>query len=123
MKLQSKYQTKCKLKKGDKVIVLSGRSKGETGTIDKVDRKTEKVFLSGVNIYKRHTRPSSQDDLGGIVDKVMPLPISNVALLDPKRTKQPGFPTKLRGNLKRGSRHFLRRPFRVRIPSEGVLPP
>lgn len=87
MKSLSKYQTKCRLRKGDKVIVLSGRSKGETGTIDKINKKSEKVFLAGVNIYKKHTKPSSQDDLGGIIDKVMPLHLSNVALLDPKKNK------------------------------------
>ena len=73
--------------KGDEVVVLNGKSKGETGKIDKVDKKSGKVFVSGVNISKRHTRPGTTNEEGGILDKAMPLDISNVALVDPKSKK------------------------------------
>ena len=83
----SKYQVKCKLLKGDEVVVLTGKSKGETGKIDKVDRKSGKVYVGGVNLFKRHTRPNSAEEEGGIFDKAMPLDLSNVALVDPKTKK------------------------------------
>ncbi len=84
-KQPSKYQVRCRLKKGDEVVVTAGKSKGETGKIDSVDRKHGKVFVAGVNLAKRHTRPNMQDQVGGIVDKVMGLDFSNVMLLDPKK--------------------------------------
>ncbi|SMF20802.1 50S ribosomal protein L24 [Pseudobacteriovorax antillogorgiicola] len=85
---QTKYQVKCKLVKGDEVVVLTGKSKGETGKIDRVSRKSGKVYVGGVNLAKRHTRPGTTSEEGGILDKAMPLDISNVALVDPK-TKKP----------------------------------
>ena len=84
----TKYQVKCKLIKDDEVVVLTGKSKGQTGKVTRVDRKAGKVFVGGVNISKRHTRPGTTSEEGGILDKVMPLDISNVALVDPK-TKKP----------------------------------
>ena len=84
---QTKYEVKCKLRKDDEVVVLIGKSKGETGKISRVDRKKGKVFVAGVNTYKRHTRPGTSNEEGGILDKVMPLDISNVALVDPKSKK------------------------------------
>lgn len=87
MSEQTKYQVKCKLVKGDEVVVLTGKSKGETGKIDRVDLKKGKVFVGGVNLYKRHTRPGTTSEEGGILDKAMPLDMSNVALVDPKSKK------------------------------------
>lgn len=81
----TKYQVKSRLKKGDEVIVTAGKCKGESGKIQNVDRKHGKIFVEGVNISKRHTRPNMQDQVGGIVDKVMGLAVSNVMLLDPKK--------------------------------------
>ncbi len=86
-KQKNKQQVKCKLKKGDEVIVLSGRSKGKTGKIDRVDRKHDRVFLQGVHMTKRHARPNMQNQEGGIVDVVVPLSFSKVALLDAKSKK------------------------------------
>lgn len=83
----TKHQVKCKLIKGDEVVVLTGKSKGETGKIDRVDRKSGKVYISGVNLFKRHTKPGTSSEEGGILDKAMPLDISNVALVDPKTKK------------------------------------
>jgi large subunit ribosomal protein L24 len=88
MEQKTKYQTKFKVRKGDEVQILTGKSKGETGKIDKVDFKKNRVYVSGLNIYKRHTKPGGPAQEGGIIDKVMPVHVSNVALLDPK-TKKP----------------------------------
>ena len=83
----SKYEVKCKLKKGDEVIVLKGRSKGVVGKIDAVIRKDLTVLLAGVNVSKKHVKPDMKNPDGGIVDKAMPIAISNVALVDPKTRK------------------------------------
>ena len=77
---------KLKLKKGDKVIVITGKDKGKTGEITKVLVKESKVIVSGINVAKRHTKPS-QENAGGIVSKEMPIHISNVAFVDPKTSK------------------------------------
>ena len=72
-----------RLRKGDDVVVISGRDKGMTGSILKVIRSKDRVIMDGINMVKRHTRPS-QSQPGGIVDKEAPIHISNVALADPK---------------------------------------
>ena len=77
---------KLKLKKGDKVIVITGKDKGKTGEITKVLVKESKVIVSGINVAKRHTKPS-QENAGGIISKEMPIHISNVAFVDPKTSK------------------------------------
>ena len=77
---------KLKIKKGDKVIVLTGREKGKTGEVVRVLRKEDRVLVQGVNLIKRHTRPS-QVSAGGIIEKEAPLHISNVAHVDPKGDK------------------------------------
>ena len=84
----SKYEVKCKLKKGDEVIVTKGRAKGVIGKIDAVIRKDLTVLLAGANVSKKHVKPDLKNPDGGIVDKAMPIAISNVALVDPK-TKKP----------------------------------
>jgi len=77
---------KLKLKKGEKVIVTTGKDKGKTGEITTVFPKENKVVVSGVNMVKRHTKPS-QESAGGIISKEMPIHVSNVALVDPKTGK------------------------------------
>jgi large subunit ribosomal protein L24 len=77
---------KMKLKKGDDVIVISGREKGKQGKIVKVIPDERRVVIGGVNKMKRHTKPS-RDGAGGIVEKEMPLHASNVMLVDPKSGK------------------------------------
>ena len=72
-----------RLRKGDDVVVISGRDKGKTGSILRVIRSEDRVIVDGINMVKRHTRPS-QSQPGGIVDKEAPIHISNVALADPK---------------------------------------
>ena len=78
--------TKFKLKKGDSVIVLSGRDKGKSGEIIEVIRAENRVKVRGINVVKRHQRPT-QTQQGGIIEMEAPLHISNVALRDPKTGK------------------------------------
>ena len=72
-----------KFRKGDQVIVLTGRDKGKKGEILKIMPKDARVLVQGVNIVKRHQRPS-QTQAGGIIEKEAPIHLSNVALVDPK---------------------------------------
>ena len=74
----------AKIKKGDRVVVLAGKDKGRQGTVLKVLPKEDRVFVGGVNMVKRHTRPSQSDPQGGIKHKEAALHISNVAFADPK---------------------------------------
>ena len=71
----------AKLKKGDRVVVLTGKDKGKTGEITQVMPKDNKAVVDGVNIALRHTR-QSQTSQGGRVPKNMPIDLSNLALLD-----------------------------------------
>lgn len=73
----------AKIKKGDKVVILAGRDKGKTGEVSKVLPTEDKVIVAGVNVVKRHTRPT-QTDQGGIKEKEAAIHVSNVALADPK---------------------------------------
>ncbi|TGY87160.1 50S ribosomal protein L24 [Marinicauda algicola] len=73
----------AKVKKGDKVVVLVGRDKGKTGTVNKVMPDEDRVIVSGVNMVKRHQRPT-QFQAGGIEEKEAPIHVSNVAIADPK---------------------------------------
>jgi len=75
--------TKMKIKKGDTVVVLTGRDRGREGEVLKVLPKQGRVLVNGVNMARRHQRPSPADP-GGIVDKELPIHVSNVALIDPK---------------------------------------
>ena len=77
---------KFKIKKGDKVIVITGRDKGKTGEVMQVLRSDGRVLVQGVNVVKRHTRPT-QVSPGGIIEKEAPIHISNVAHVDPKEDK------------------------------------
>ena len=75
-----------KIKKGDSVVVLSGKDKGRTGTVLEMITKTDRVLVQGVNMVKRHTK-QSQTSEGGIVAKEASVHISNLALADPKDGK------------------------------------
>ena len=78
--------TKMKIKKGDQVVILSGDDKGKSGEVVKAMPKEGKVVVSGVNLVKRHTKPS-QTTPGGIVTKEAPIHVSNGALIDAKSGK------------------------------------
>ncbi len=69
-----------KVKKGDEVVVLAGKDVGRRGTITRVIAERERVIVDGINVAKRHTKPRGQVMQGGIIDKEMPIHVSNVAL-------------------------------------------
>ena len=77
---------KFKIKKGDRVIVTAGRDKGKTGDVLKINTKNSRVLVQGVNMVKRHQRPS-QTVQGGIVEMEAAIHISNLAHIDPKDQK------------------------------------
>ncbi len=76
----------AKYKKGDTVFVMAGRDKGKRGEIIRVVPEDSRVFVQGVNVVKRHTRPT-QTEAGGIVEKEAPIHVSNLAHVDPKTDK------------------------------------
>jgi large subunit ribosomal protein L24 len=78
---------KLKIRRGDSVVVIAGRNKGARGDVIKVLPAENRVIVQGVNIVKRHTRPSRMD-AGGIVEKEAPIHVSNVAHVDPD-SKEP----------------------------------
>jgi large subunit ribosomal protein L24 len=82
----------AKIKKGDSVVVLSGKDKGRTGTVQAVMPKDGKVVIDGVNVTARHRKPSQANPQGGIDRRAAPMHISKVALADPKDGK----PTRVR---------------------------
>ena len=79
-------KNKLKLKKGDEVIVLAGKDKGKKGKIVRVISDLRKVIVSDINKYKKHQKPGNNEP-GGIIEKDMPLHVSNVAFFDPKSNK------------------------------------
>jgi large subunit ribosomal protein L24 len=77
---------KLKIKKGDNVVVISGRDKGKTGEVLRVLPAEARVVVQGVNVARRHTRPRMGDP-GGILEKELTIHISNVAHIDPQSRK------------------------------------
>ena len=78
--------SKIKLKKGDEVIVLTGKDKGKTGKIIKMIPKLSKAIVSDINKVKKHQKPDNNQP-GGIIDKEMPIHISNLSFYDPEIKK------------------------------------
>ena len=78
-----------KLKRDDDVIVISGKDKGKTGKVIRVEPSKDRVYVEGVNIIKRHTRPNPARPNAqvGVIEREGPVHVSNVALLDPKDRK------------------------------------
>jgi large subunit ribosomal protein L24 len=76
----------AKIKKGDKVVVLTGRDKGRSGEVKSVDPTEGRAIVVGVNVVKRHTRQTQQTE-GGIISKEAPIQLSNLAIADPKDGK------------------------------------
>jgi large subunit ribosomal protein L24 len=89
-----------KIKKGDQVVVLSGKDKGRKGEVTKVMPKESKVIVSGINVHARHRKPSQLNPQGGIERKEAPLHVSNVAIADPKT----GAPTRVRFEEREGKK-------------------
>ena len=104
---------KMALRKGDRVRVLRGNEAGKEGTVLRVDREKNRVVIEGVNLRKRHRKPSAVDPEGGIMTFEAPIHASNVMLLDPSTEE----PTRLRFKKgKDGSRE------RVAVKSGKVIP-
>lgn len=78
---------KVKIKKGDQVIVLSGSDRGKKGEVLVVKPKDNKAIVEGINIIKKHTKPSAQNPQGGIIETEAPIQISNLAIVDPETGK------------------------------------
>lgn len=77
-----------KLKKNDIVIIVAGNDRGKAGKILKVFPKNDRVIIEGINMRKRHTKPSQKNPQGGILEKEASIHVSNVMMLDPK-TNEP----------------------------------
>lgn len=76
-----------KLKKGDKVVIMAGKSRGESGTILRALPRKNLIVVEGVNVVKKHQRRSSANRKGQIIDRPMPIDASNVMIVDPKSGK------------------------------------
>lgn len=92
--------TKLKIKKGDKVVVISGGSKGKEGEVIRVMPQDNKAIVDGVNMVSKHTKPSAKNPQGGIVKTEAPIHISNLALIDPKSGKATRVGYKMEGDKK-----------------------
>ena len=77
----------AKIRKGDKVVVLSGKDKGRTGEVTQVSPKEGKLVVSGVNVAVRHRKPTQTNPQGGLERREAPMHASKVALIDPKSGK------------------------------------
>ena len=90
----------AKIRKGDTVVVLTGKDKGKTGEVTRSMPKDNKVVVSGINVHARHRKPSQLNPQGGIERKEAPLHVSNVAIADPKT----GAPTRVRFETRDGKK-------------------
>jgi large subunit ribosomal protein L24 len=105
-----------KIRKGDQVKVVSGKDRGKTGRVLRVEPRKERLFVEGLNMVKRHTRPQqvagaqSEARIGGVIDREGPIHVSNVMLLDPK-----GKPTRVGIEREDGKRVRLARSTGARL--------
>ena len=83
----NKQKNKMKIRKGDRVVVLSGKDKGVEGVVERAIPETGKVIVDGVNMAKKHQAPTRGDQQGGIIDRAMPIDVSNVAVVSPEDGK------------------------------------
>lgn len=77
----------ARIVKGDTVVVISGKDKGKTGKVLRVLREDDRVLVAGINLVKRHTRPTPRNPSGGILEREQPLHACKVMLVDPKTGK------------------------------------
>ena len=80
-----------KIRKGDTVVVLAGKDKGKQGAVVRAIPSSNKVIVEGVNVAKRHQKPTRSMQQGGIIDKAMPMDVSNVALLASGKATRVGY--------------------------------
>ena len=88
------------VKKGDKVMVITGKDKGKTGVILAAFPKKDRVLVEGVNIVKKHTKPNQENPQGGIVSQEAAIHVSNVMVIDPKT----GEPTRVGYKIENGKK-------------------
>ena len=80
-----------KIKKGDTVVVIAGKDQGREGVVSKVMPRANKVIVDGINVVKKHQKPSGSNRQGGVIDRDMPLDASNVMLLHKGKPTRVGF--------------------------------
>ncbi|MEM1258771.1 MAG: 50S ribosomal protein L24 [Bacteroidota bacterium] len=85
---------KLKIKTGDTVTVIAGDHKGSEGKVMRVDREKNKAIVEGVNVVKKHEKPSAQNPQGGIVEKEAPIHISNLSLMENGEVVRVGYAMK-----------------------------
>jgi len=103
-KKQKTMFKRLKIKKGDMVVVTTGDNKGKQGRIVEVDRKTDRVVVEGVNMMKKHRKPSAQSPQGGIDSIAVGINISNVMLLEANKGTRVGRRRNSEGKLERFSK-------------------
>jgi large subunit ribosomal protein L24 len=96
------------IKKNDNIIVITGNNKNKTGKVLKVFPKVNRVIVEGINIRKRHTKPSQKSQQGGIVEKEAPIHVSNVMIVDPKTSKPTRIGSKIIIDEKTGKKKIAR---------------
>lgn len=92
--------TKIRLKKGDNVVVLAGKYKGQTGKVTATHPSKNMVTVEKINVVKRHQKPTEQNRIGGIIEKTKPMQVSNVAIVEPtsKKPSKIGYSFDKQGN-------------------------
>jgi large subunit ribosomal protein L24 len=101
----------ARIKSGDEVIVVAGKDRGKKGTVLRVDRTKDRLYVEGLNMIKRHQRPQQvagaqrAEQVGGVIEKEGPIHISNVMLIDPKDGK----PTRVAIEIQDGQRFRVAR--------------
>jgi large subunit ribosomal protein L24 len=98
-----------KIKRGDTVLVISGKFKGATGQVLAVLPEAEKAVVERVNLVKRHTKPRSQQQPGGIIEKEMPIHVSNLMLVDPKTGRARRFRNETGKDGRKARRHVVKK--------------
>jgi large subunit ribosomal protein L24 len=76
-----------KLKKGDTVLIIAGKNRGKTGTIETIMPQVNRVIVSGANMFKKHVKPSAQNPTGGIIEIARSMHSSNVMVIEPDSKK------------------------------------
>jgi large subunit ribosomal protein L24 len=97
-----------KIKKNDTVLVIAGNARGKTGKVLKIFPAKDKVIVEGVNIIKRHTKPSQKNPHGGIVQKEAPIHVSNIMFVDPRTNEATRLGVQRITDEKTGKQHQVR---------------
>jgi large subunit ribosomal protein L24 len=97
-----------KIRKNDNVMVIAGNDKGRTGKVLKVFPKTSRLIIEGINLRKKHTKPTQRAPQGGIQEKEAPIHISNVMILDPKSNEPTRIGSKIILDDKTGKKKIAR---------------